>query len=121
MHASSKLLPFGLLARVRLLTLPTYLFLLTCSKYATPYTVKYQGIFSHIFNYDSHNLITVSLQMSTNVYAGVLAITGDLPARIFPETIAAIAKRVTGIRIPRPVLVSGSMNWKLALCCVLFK
>lgn len=74
-----------------------------------------------LFNYDSHNLIAVALQMSTNVYAGVLAITGDLPARIFPETIVAIAKRVTGIRIPRPVLVSKSMNWKLALCCVPFK
>ena len=119
LHA--KLRPFGPLARVRLLTLPTYLFLLTWSKYATPYTVKYQGIFSHIFNYDSHNLITVALQMSTNVYAGVLAITGGLPARIFPETIAAIAKRVTGIRTPRPVLVSRSMNCKLALCRVLFK
>ena len=81
----------------------------------------YQGIFSHIFNYDSNHLITVALQMSTNVYAEVLAITGDLPARIFPETIAAIAKRVTGIRTPRPVLVSRSMNCKLALCRVLFK
>ena len=59
-------------------------------------------------------MITVALQMSTNVYAGVLAITGGLPARIFPETIAAIAKRVIGIRIPRPVLVSGSMNWKFS-------
>ena len=81
----------------------------------------YEGIFSHILTTIPHNLITVALQMSKNVYAGVLAITGDLPARIFPETIAAIAKRVTRIRIPRPVLVSESMNWKLALCRVLFK